>query len=125
MKKLLVLLLIAMLCFVAGRLSAPGPAWAASVPEMYTGGIESVGSVKRISFHLRVCDWIDGQEICAWHYFGTDPEVKPPPLSQSPWPIEEHAVVQFPTDLSYLGPEADGYLYDLGRIVAGKIIGFE
>jgi hypothetical protein len=72
---------------------------------------------------MLVCDWVNSEQVCTWHYFGTDPSEVPPSSSQ--WDIVEHAVIQFPSDLSYLGPEADGYLYDLAFLIANQIMGID
>lgn len=122
MKKSLFVLTLVIAAFVFGRFSSPAVAW---IPEMYTDGIGTAGVVKVISMHILSCEQINNETACTWHYFGTDPEVKPPPSYDPGWPIEEYAAIQFPSDLSYLGPDADWLLYDLARIVAGQIAGFE
>jgi hypothetical protein len=86
----------------------------ASIPEMYTGGIQSVGSVKRVRFHFRYCD--DVTQACEWHYFGVDPDDSPPMTAD---PVNEYTYVQFPTAFDDLGQESVSTMFDLA-IEAGR-----
>ena len=86
----------------------------AYIPELYTDGIVTVGVVQRVYFHLRHCD--DVTQACQWHYFGTDPDDRPPMNDD---PVNEYAYVQFPTAFDLLGDDAMSTMYDLA-IQAGR-----
>jgi hypothetical protein len=86
----------------------------ASIPEMYTDQIQTVGVVTRVFFWLRQCD--DITQACEWHYFGTDPLEHPPTTAD---PVNEYAYVQFPTAFDELGDESLGTMWDLA-IRAGR-----
>lgn len=85
-----------------------------NIPEFYTDSIDEVGQVKRVRFFCRV-ELDDGSQ--AWHYYGVDPTVRPPPPPFSALPINEYGFVQFPQGLDDLtGEEANNLLYDMGKI---------
>ena len=80
------------------------------IHELYTDGINEVGTAKQIFFHCRI--EIDG--VNEWHYFGTDPADKPPTTGD---PVNEYGYVQFPRDLDDLDKqEADDLLYQMGQM---------
>ena len=90
------------------------------VQEHYPDGIETVGVVKRISFHCLVY-YIDGSK--EWHYFGSTAAEKPPTTGD---PVFEHPYIQFPQGLDDLNTdEAEDILYDAGRMVGFRREGIE
>jgi len=101
MKKLSVLFVMVLLLVVAMPVRA-------YIPELYTDKIVTVGVVQRVYFHLRRCD--DVTQACQWHYFGTDPDDRPPTTDD---PVNEYAYVQFPTAFDLLGDDAMSTMYDL------------
>lgn len=86
----------------------------ANIPELYPDQIVTLGSVKRVYFHLRQCD--DVTQECAWLYFGTSASQQPPTTGD---PVSEYTYVQFPTAFDDLGDGAIPTMFDLA-LQAGR-----
>ena len=85
-----------------------------NIPEFYTDAIDEQGQVKRVRFFCRV-ELDDGSQ--AWHYYGVDPAVRPPPPPFDAFPVFEHPFVAFPQGLDDLTlRESEGLLYEMGKI---------
>lgn len=85
----------------------------ANIPEVYTDSIDEVGQVKRVRFFARI-ELNDGSQ--AWHYYGVDPMVRPPPPPFDALPVNEYPLVQFPQGLDDLtGEEANEILYEMAK----------
>jgi hypothetical protein len=80
---------------------------------MYTDGIEVLGVVRRMSFHMLV-QLEDGSR--EWHYFGTlaTDTGKEPTTAD---PVFEHVLVQIPNDMDNIPSGfADQLFFDLAQI---------
>jgi hypothetical protein len=84
----------------------------ASIPQMWTDQIVTLGTVKRAYFHLLY----ENEAGTRWLYFGTTAAEKPPTTGD---PVIEYAYVQFPVGFDDLGPDMEGMMFD-HALAAGK-----
>lgn len=82
------------------------------IVSMFTDGVETLGTVKRIS--MRLCARVDG--VNTWHYYGTKSAVQIPDASL-PGTIVEHPYIQIPPDSTALENEND-YWYQIALDIA-------